>query len=132
MGSVLAFPIAAVLAVLCHKRWEDTVLPVTAAMIGVLLLSGMFTTFLPGVVFCVLAALGAVGCGIVRYRKDAQAVKDVLFTPGVCLFLLLFLFFLICSMGGVIAGKADTWAHWALAVKNYRYYDDLIIGTPST
>ena len=38
MGSVLAFPIAAVLAVLCHKRWEDTVLPVTAAMIGVLLL----------------------------------------------------------------------------------------------
>ncbi len=132
MGSVLAFPIAAAMAILRRKKWEDAMLPVTAAMIGILLLSGMVTTFLPGVFFCILAAIAATGFCIRTGLRDRDALTAAVMTPGVFAFLLLFLFFLICSLGGVIEGKADTWAHWALAVKNYRYYDDLVIGSPST
>ncbi|MBQ3789452.1 MAG: hypothetical protein II800_00810, partial [Lachnospiraceae bacterium] len=132
MGSVLAFPIAAALAVICRKRWEDTVLPVTTAMIAVLLLSGMFTTFLPGVVFCILAALAATVFCVRTALRDRKALTTVLLSPGVLFYLLFFLFFLYINLGGVVAGKADTWAHWALAVKNNRYFDDLVIGSPST
>lgn len=95
MGTLVIFPIAAALAVLGKRRFEETVFPAIGVVILTLTVTGMMGAISVGIYFLPIFLIASVVLLIVR-RTDFN--KYVL-TPGLWAFTLIILFFIIFSFG---------------------------------
>ena len=95
MGSLVIFPIAAALAVLGRKRFEETVFPAIGLVIITLMFSGMAGSIKVGIfIVPVYVALSFILLCINRKR-----IKKSVFTPGLLAYIVLFVFLFFFTYG---------------------------------
>lgn len=124
MPILVALPIAAAIALYFRKRIENTIAPAIFLIITMLYFSGIVTNFTPGIVLAfVTAAAAAVYSGYCLI-KDRSRFKEHIFTPGLVVFLVLTVYFLLISYGRYINHGTDEFHHWAVAVKYYYMFND--------
>ncbi|MBQ3789449.1 MAG: hypothetical protein II800_00795 [Lachnospiraceae bacterium] len=140
MNVLLALPLAAAFSIRFRRRFEETVAPAIFVLIIALYFSGIFTTLLPGVAACLaMSAASLVYCAVrlikaspgtgtavsrpVARTESRREVISRIFTPGALAFLLLAGYFIAVNVGRGFCAR-DDFGHWALAVKNYLYYQD--------
>ncbi len=123
MVLLLVFPIAFALSALFHKKFEETAALAVFVITTVVYVSGLVTTFTPGMIcVCVLAGISAVYC-VIRVCRDKKILKDLFFTAGFAGFLILAVYFLAFSLGRYLQ-EYDDFIHWGVCVKNYYLTSD--------
>lgn len=95
MGALVIFPIAAALAVLGRRKFEETVFPAVGIVTVTVMLAGMLGSLKVGV-FVVPLYLAASVVFLVVRRKD---FRRYVLTPGLPAFVVFVVFFLVFSFG---------------------------------
>ncbi len=118
MVLLLVFPIAFALSALFHKKFEETAALAVFVITTVVYVSGLVTTFTPGMI-CVfaLAGISAVYC-VIRACRDRSILRELFFTAGFAGFLVLAVYFLAFSLGRYLQ-EYDDFIHWGICVRNY-------------
>ena len=95
MGALAIFPIAAALAVIGRKKFEETVFPAIGLIITTLMLAGMVGILKLGVF---IIPVYVVFSFVILYINRSHLMKSV-FTPGFVAYVVLFVFFFIFTSG---------------------------------
>ena len=113
MGSLIVFPVAAALAVLGKRKFEETAFPAIGAVTFIMMLFGMIGHLKAG--FYVLPVL-LIASVVVLVMKRAEVRKYVL-TPGLPAFVVCIIFFLLFSYKRYFTFDSAL-AHYGLAVRH--------------
>ncbi|HEX3026266.1 MAG TPA: hypothetical protein VHR42_03440 [Clostridia bacterium] len=121
MGIFLAvialFVLSLLLSTVFRKKIEET-LPVSMFLVIILIYAAGLTGHLNvGVYLVSILAVAAVVCLIVKLIRSRENLLRSIRTPGLAIFLLLFVFSLFLQHGRVLVGW-DEMSHWGLAAKN--------------
>lgn len=95
MGVLVIFPIAAAIAVLCKKKFEETVFPAIGVIVLTLISLGMIGILKAGVYLALALTIGSIVILVIRRAE----IKEYVLTPGFIAFPFLLVFFLIFSYG---------------------------------
>lgn len=119
--------ISATLAILFQKRIEECFLISISGIILILYISGLFTTFIPGIYFIYfLIILSLVVFGIIIVKKGIAGLKNytsILATPGLVAYLFFFCLFWYATRGKLFT-VWDEFSHWGLVIKNELAFHD--------
>ena len=121
---IFMFSMVAAVAVLFKRRFEIVLPCCIFYIILILYLSGLVSSFRPGL-YVVWATLPAVGilC-LVRSRKNIwKDLKAYVLTPGFFFMLISYGAFLPCIMK-MHLNTWDEFTHWGTVIKNFQYFHD--------
>ncbi|MDD5939287.1 MAG: hypothetical protein PUC46_00730 [Lachnospiraceae bacterium] len=125
MGVIIIMPLIAALSIICRRRFEESA-PLSVFLVILLIyLSGLVTTFLPGFYLALaMCAAGFIVCvKALLTGKGRQDLRTYVFTPGFAAYIAVLIFMFLVSFGRTFT-TGDDYKHWALAVKNYCYFND--------
>lgn len=131
MGFLVVIPLAAAICIVFNRYFEETIALAMCIVIGMLFLSGVFSTFIPGLCICLLMCFFSLVYCLAAIIRHSSAVKELVFTPTFFIYLLCILLFSIIDLG-INVSNPDEYCHWALAIKNYIYMNDYSNLYPST
>ncbi|WP_026653816.1 hypothetical protein [Butyrivibrio proteoclasticus] len=123
MAVIIAIVIAIAIALILNKKFEDTISLSIFAIITILYISGLVSTFIPGLYAVYgVAILSLVFC-IYKTAKNQSASKKVVSSYGFIAFIVLAIYFFLTSYGRYF-GRIDDFIHWGIAAKYYYLYSD--------
>ena len=93
MGLIFIFSIAAALAVLAKRKFEETVFPAIGLVAVTLMITGALGSIKAGCYLVILYLIGSIVILILR-RTD---LRKTVITPGLAAFVSLVLFFIVFS-----------------------------------
>ncbi|HOZ54946.1 MAG TPA: hypothetical protein PK993_02730 [Clostridia bacterium] len=117
--------------IIFKNRFEENIFITIASCTLLLFITGAFGSLFIGFILIMLANIILLVFNIVSVIKKKVSLKGQVFTPGLILFVLSYIFFLI----NVVGRKATEWdefSHWALVVKNMYNLGNLGLGNDST
>lgn len=131
MSVIGTFLLAGATAVKWKRKIEECYAPAAIILTILLYISGLYFTFLPGIIayYC-LIGIAAVYLIYAVLKKRSDFLCSV-FTVGGFYLLISILFFAWYSMGRGI-DHSDDYYFWNLRVKNYVYFGKIIRGVPNT
>ena len=123
MSIIIAITIAAAIALIFNRRFEDTVALAIFVIITILYFSGLVTTFIPGAyAVYALFAMGIIVC-LVYLIKNRQRVLALVLSPGFTGFIILSIYFFAVSYGRYF-GCIDDFIHWGISTKYFYLFSD--------
>ena len=103
MGVLVIFPIAAMMAVWCKRRFEIMIFPTIVLIVVTMAVTGLVGILRIGLYVPVIYAVVALGLLISRRKK----IKKYILTPGFAAFCIYIVFFLFFSKGRYLASEAS-------------------------
>ncbi len=115
--------ISAVLAVVSRKRIEECFPLSISGIILILYISGLFTTFIPGIYLIYFLTIFCFTVLIIGIVKKRIVMIPDLFTSGLVAWLLFFCLFWYATRGKLFTAW-DEFSHWGLVIKNELIFHD--------
>ena len=131
MSCLLVLPVAAYLAVHLNKKFEETVGTAVGAVLLPVFLSGLFGSFIPGLLTAglmsaasaVLLVYGQLTGRCIIFPKGSVRARNIVFSSFSGLLIMLALLALTSFHRGINPHFSDDFGHWFLALKNSFYYN---------
>lgn len=131
MGILAVIPVAAVISVIFHKYIEETLAIAMCIIIGVLFVSGIIGSFVPGYYLCIgVCSLSLAYCCFLLI-KSRKSIKEYVLTPGLVAYFICVLYFVMMDRNRNVS-YPDEFYHWALSIKNYIFYNHFSNIYPAT
>lgn len=112
------------ICILSKRKFEDCLSLSVFSIVGILYLSGIFGSLLPGFYICLALIAAAFIYCIVTLFRDRKRLLTNLLTPGF-LFFLCFLAFIFLAHYGRLFTWYDEFSHWGIVVKKMVFLDKL-------
>ena len=123
MGFIIVLPIAATIAILCKRKIEETIALSMFISIIIVYVSGLLSTFLPGIYVWETVAFFSTGYVIFSFIKRPEETRKYLISYGFAAYIFYAVYFYLVTKNRWLSGT-DEYTHWALAVKNFVLYSD--------
>lgn len=124
MGMLLTLFPAAALAILFHKKIEETVAPAAMSLLLIIYLPGLWMKLSIGLYLSLfIIGISAIFCAFILF-KDRIRLRNSVITWGMAAFLIYAIFFAYYSLHRNFSHPDELYC-WGLMAKNYYHYDEL-------
>lgn len=127
---LILFNTSSAIAFFFKRRIEETIFISIASSVLILFLSGVFFNLKVGYYIFMLMQLPIFIFNIYYLLKYKPKLKNYVLTPGLFVFIVMYLLFIWISYG-LMAMAWDEFSHWALVVKNMFYLNNFGLGSDS-